>query len=91
MALGLFWPFRATVDVVDNNEDDVDTTASLHHYSTPGRSPPSARVDPKRKLQERRPIRLWHLWKYGLVAASKGVLIQCFEACIQLICLVPSD
>ncbi|PFH52271.1 hypothetical protein AMATHDRAFT_140379 [Amanita thiersii Skay4041] len=44
----------------------------LQHYSTPGVSPPSARVDPKLKLQPRRPIRLWDWWKYGMVVATKA-------------------
>ena len=44
----------------------------LHYYATPGITPPSARVDPKLKIQPRRPIRIWDIWKYGVVAVSKG-------------------
>jgi hypothetical protein len=45
---------------------------ALHHYSTPGISPPSARVDAKYKRQPRRPPRLWEWWKYGVFVATKG-------------------
>ncbi|KAF4573321.1 hypothetical protein EYR36_007832 [Pleurotus pulmonarius] len=68
------WPFyystpsTAAAEPVVNKES---TAASLHHYSTPGVSPPSARVDPKLKPLQRKPIRLWDVWKYGLVAVSK--------------------
>jgi hypothetical protein len=44
----------------------------LRHYATPGITPPSARVDPKLKIQPRRPLRIWDIWKYGVVAVSKG-------------------
>ena len=44
----------------------------LHHYATPGITPPSARVNPKLKIQPRRPLRIWDIWKYGVVAVSKG-------------------
>lgn len=44
----------------------------LHHYATPGVTPPSARVDPKLKIRPRRPLRIWDIWKYGLVVVSKG-------------------
>lgn len=44
----------------------------LHHYATPGITPPSARVNPKLKIQPRRPLRIWDFWKYGVVAVSKG-------------------
>lgn len=47
-------------------------TESLHHYATPGITPPSARVNPKLKIQPRRPLRIWDVWKYGLVVVSKG-------------------
>jgi len=46
---------------------------SLLHYET-GSPPPSARVDPKLKLQPRRPLRLWDYWKFGIIVAAKGVL-----------------
>ncbi|KAJ7246254.1 hypothetical protein B0H12DRAFT_1126387 [Mycena haematopus] len=45
---------------------------ALHHYAKPGVAPPSARVDPTLRVSERRPVRLWHLWKYGLVVVSKA-------------------
>jgi len=48
---------------------------SLLHYET-GSPPPSARVDPKLKLQPRRPLRLWDYWKFGLIVASKGRVQQ---------------
>ncbi|KAF9567818.1 alpha/beta-hydrolase, partial [Agrocybe pediades] len=44
---------------------------SLLHYET-GSPPPSARVDPKLKLQPRRPLRLWDYWKFGFIVASKA-------------------
>lgn len=44
---------------------------SLLHYET-GSPPPSARVDPKLKLQPRRPLRLWDYWKFGAIVAAKG-------------------
>ena len=46
---------------------------SLLYYET-GSPPPSARVDPKLKLQPRRPLRLWDYWKFGIIVAAKGVL-----------------
>jgi acetyl esterase/lipase len=45
---------------------------ALQYYSTPGITPPSARVDPKLKLQPRRPPRLWEWWKYGVFVAVKA-------------------
>lgn len=50
----------------------LSPTEALHHYSTPGISPPSARVDPKLRISERRPPRVWEYWKYAVVAATKG-------------------
>jgi len=47
-------------------------TLSLKHYSTPGVSPPSARVNPKLKLQPRQPLHLWEYWKYAAFLAVKG-------------------
>ncbi|KIL60784.1 hypothetical protein M378DRAFT_130353 [Amanita muscaria Koide BX008] len=49
-----------------------NSPAPLHHYSTPGITPPSARIDPKLKLQSRRPVRLWEWWKYGVFMATKA-------------------
>lgn len=51
-------------------------TESLHHYATPGITPPSARVNPKLKIQPRRPLRIWDVWKYGLAVVSKG---ECYR------------
>ncbi|KAF9015713.1 Alpha/Beta hydrolase protein [Cyathus striatus] len=48
-----------------------DTLKRIHHYTTPGVLPPSARVDPNDKLQLRRPLRLWEYWKYGIFIAEK--------------------
>ncbi|KAJ7597390.1 Alpha/Beta hydrolase protein [Mycena floridula] len=74
------WPFKPDSKKIDenslavavNNAKQQPGSVSLLHYSTPGKSPPSARVDSSLKLAERRPVRLWHLWKYGFVAASKA-------------------
>ncbi|KAF9055922.1 Alpha/Beta hydrolase protein [Panaeolus papilionaceus] len=44
---------------------------SLLHYETSS-PPPSARVDPKLKLQPRRPLRLWDYWKFGAIVAAKA-------------------
>lgn len=80
MTIALPWPFNHSCSLVADDEDDhfsvmsvkEPVSLSLVHYSTPGKSPPSARVDPKLKIRQRRPVRPWHLWKYGLVAAYKG-------------------
>lgn len=47
---------------------------SLLHYQS-NAPPPSARVDPKLRLQPRRPLRLWDYWKFGAFVASKGIFI----------------
>ncbi|KAH6917059.1 esterase [Coprinopsis sp. MPI-PUGE-AT-0042] len=47
-------------------------TEALLYYSTPGIAPPSARIDPKLKLQPRRPPRVWEYWKFAAVAATKA-------------------
>ncbi|KAF8346984.1 Alpha/Beta hydrolase protein [Amanita rubescens] len=52
--------------------DNFLPAGALKYYATPGIPPPSARVDPKLKLQPRRPVRLWHWWKYGLLVATKA-------------------
>jgi len=44
---------------------------SLLHYE-PGLTPPSARVNPKLKLQPRRPLRIWEYWKIAPILAAKG-------------------
>ncbi|KAF9486468.1 alpha/beta-hydrolase [Pholiota conissans] len=46
-------------------------TQSLLHYET-GSPPPSARVDPKLKLQPRRPLHLWDYLKFGVIVVSKA-------------------
>ncbi|KAF5323605.1 hypothetical protein D9611_005577 [Ephemerocybe angulata] len=53
----------------------LSPTEALHHYSTPGITPPSARIDSKLKLAARRPPRVWEYWKYAAVAASKATHI----------------
>ncbi|KAJ3789275.1 Alpha/Beta hydrolase protein [Lentinula aff. detonsa] len=74
----LLWPFPWTKSVAPSlevkhlHEDPQSLSSILLHYTTPGVAPPSARSDPKLKPQERRPVRLWHLWKYGLIAAVKA-------------------
>jgi hypothetical protein len=85
MTITLPWPFHRpeSTDEADEHSQDIEANPKaptlqqplasfLYHYMTPGKSPPSARVDPKIKAQEPPPVRLWHLWKYGLVAAAKG-------------------
>ncbi|KAJ7193352.1 Alpha/Beta hydrolase protein [Mycena pura] len=70
MAPALPWPlfYSPPTDEPPNNPPPP----ALHHYDRPGVAPPSARVEPDLKVAERSPVRLWHLWKYGLVAVSKG-------------------
>ncbi|KAJ4485734.1 Alpha/Beta hydrolase protein [Lentinula aciculospora] len=76
----LIWPFTWTksvppsppLEVKQLHEDPQSLSSILLHYTTPGVAPPSARSDPKLKPQERRPVRLWHLWKYGFIAAVKA-------------------
>ncbi|KAL0581087.1 hypothetical protein V5O48_000981 [Marasmius crinis-equi] len=84
MTITLPWPFK-TCDASSSSPENVEEsetephsedskrplTAFLRHYSTPGVSPPSARIDSSLKIQQRQPIRVWHLWKYGLLAAVK--------------------
>jgi hypothetical protein len=48
---------------------DTKLLAGLDHYATPGIIPPSARVDPKLKIQPRRPIT--YGWKIVVFAISK--------------------
>ena len=47
-------------------------TEALLFYSTPGVAPPSARIDPKLKLQPRRAPRVWEYWKFAAAAATKA-------------------
>lgn len=44
---------------------------SLLHYQS-NAPPPSARVDPKLRLQPRAPLRLWDYWKFGVFVATKA-------------------
>ncbi|KAF7311142.1 Methionine aminopeptidase 2 [Mycena chlorophos] len=69
MAL-LSWPWSAAESTPD--VDDPPRPA-LTHFDKPGVVPPSARVEANLKLAQRAPIRMWHMWKYGLVVASKSV------------------
>ncbi|KAG6878133.1 hypothetical protein C0993_011847 [Termitomyces sp. T159_Od127] len=58
--------------------DDKDCdffTSSLLHFATPGVTPPSARVNPKLKIEPRHPLRIWDFWKFGLVVVSKATEI----------------
>ncbi|KAG6889485.1 hypothetical protein C0992_004990 [Termitomyces sp. T32_za158] len=58
------------------NDKDCDLFASsLLHYATPGVTPPSARVNPKLKMEPRPPLRIWDIWKFGLVVVSKATEI----------------
>jgi hypothetical protein len=64
---------RARIE--DSTQVDIDSVLPdecLHHFATPGIIPPSARVDPKLKIQPRQPLRIWDIWKYGVVAVAKG-------------------
>ncbi|KAL0068594.1 hypothetical protein AAF712_004309 [Marasmius tenuissimus] len=85
MTVTLPWPFKTCSDSLPSSPEKSETqpdshsedpkrslTVFLRHYSTPGVSPPSARIDSSLKIQERRPIRVWHLWKYGVLAAMKS-------------------
>ena len=63
---------RGSTDAALKVPDNFLPAGALKYYATPGIPPPSARVDPKLKLQPRRPVRLWHWWKYGLLVATKG-------------------
>lgn len=56
---------------IDEQPTQRSQTQSLLHYET-GSPPPSARVDPKIKLQPRRPLRVWDYWKVGFIVAAKG-------------------
>ncbi|KAJ7786580.1 Alpha/Beta hydrolase protein [Mycena metata] len=67
------WPLSASVPPQRPPDPPPEPPRpALHHYANPGVAPPSARVDPNLKAAERTPIRLWHLWKYGLVVVSKA-------------------
>ncbi|KAJ7651687.1 Alpha/Beta hydrolase protein [Mycena polygramma] len=73
MPLTLPWPMSFSTDSDRPLQPESEPPRpALHHYARPGVAPPSARVDPTLKLLERRPVSLWHLWKYGLVVVSKA-------------------
>lgn len=70
-----------------------DLSALLPHFASPGIPPPSARVDPTLKVQRLDPpVRLWDIWKYGWLAAGKGVSIRIsralttYDTCLSLPC-----
>jgi hypothetical protein len=44
----------------------------LQHYDSPGVPPPSARVDPLLNQEIRKPLRIFDLWKYGYMVATKS-------------------
>ncbi|EIN13871.1 lipase/ esterase [Punctularia strigosozonata HHB-11173 SS5] len=79
----LSWPFSYSSDADLNNEQlasEQQVAAPranksphdlLHHYKAPGTRPPSARVDPRLKQRERA-FKIWDVWKYGALAASKA-------------------
>ncbi|KAJ7675354.1 Alpha/Beta hydrolase protein [Mycena rosella] len=70
MALGLPalpWPLAPAKPVEIPAAPLPPPQPSLHHYARPGVAPPSARIEPSLKVAERAPVRLWHLWKYGVV------------------------
>lgn len=59
--------------LIEDTQVSIDLPEQcLHHFATPGITPPSARVNPKLKIQPRRPLRIWDIWKYGVVVVSKA-------------------
>ncbi|KAK0233503.1 lipase/ esterase [Armillaria fumosa] len=46
--------------------------ALIDHYATPGVAPPSARMSPRLKIQDKPSLRLWDWWKYGWFVATKA-------------------
>ncbi|KAJ7170138.1 Alpha/Beta hydrolase protein [Mycena filopes] len=72
MWLALPWPLSSAPAQRALEPPPDPPRPALHHYANPGVAPPSARVDPNLKAAERSPVRLWHLWKYGLVIVSKA-------------------
>jgi hypothetical protein len=73
MTVSLPWPFPRSTDTEKPTPSlKRSPSALLHYYATPGVPPPSARLDPSLKQRESQPIRIWDLWRYGLIAASKG-------------------
>jgi len=73
MTISLPWPFPRAAESEEPSPPLKKSPSSLlHYYATPGISPPSARLDPSLKRRENPPVRFWHVWRYGLIAASKG-------------------
>ncbi|KAG7099690.1 hypothetical protein E1B28_001512 [Marasmius oreades] len=84
MTFVLPWPFSTSYPSSPDHNTSSDAHSEdpkrslnvfLPHYSTPGVSPPSARIESGLKIRQRRPVRIWHLWKYGLFAAMKATEI----------------
>lgn len=77
MTVTIWWPFnfypssQGTAAVGSDINSPVPVT--LHHYANPEVSPPSARIDRNHKVRAGSPLRLWHVWKYAVFAATKGV------------------
>jgi hypothetical protein len=78
MAISLPWPFlRSPNSDPPTSPLRRSPSTLLHYYSTPGIPPPSARQDPSMmKPRETERIRFWHVWRYALIAASKGLQIS---------------
>ena len=82
MVFSLPWPFGSSTLTEQSALPDVENVATkennfaalLRHYdaANPSALPPSARIDPTLRQQERQPLGLLDLWKYGLFVATKG-------------------
>lgn len=71
------WPLYSLFHVEDEPSSPPtgiknEVANLLRHYETPGVSPPHSRINPNLKRLERRPIRIWDVWKYGAIVAYKG-------------------
>lgn len=68
------WPLSALFHTEESSPPAhvVSPSSLLHHYETPGISPPSSRIGPSFKRQEAQPMRIWDVWKYGAMVAFKG-------------------
>ncbi|KAF9041833.1 alpha/beta-hydrolase [Hymenopellis radicata] len=64
----------------EEHHDDQETCckelkrleALVHHYSTPGVAPPSARMTPSLKIHEQPEWKSWYAWKYAWFVATKA-------------------
>lgn len=67
------WPLYSLFHVEESAPPPRKRSLStlLHHYETPGISPPSSRINPALKRQETQPIRIWDVWKYAVMLAFK--------------------